>query len=144
MKRLFAGVIAALFAAAPAWAQQEKIVNGLIINLGLMSAEKAVHAEGHREAHPQAFPPGSEHLVITVVDARTHQRIADATIVVAVQGPKGAVEEKPLLHTQAAGLADYSELFRFGASGTYRLRVKISPAHGPKSTETVFTVRHEI
>jgi hypothetical protein len=144
MKRSFAWLIAAWLAAAPAWAQQEKVVDGLIINLGLMPAEKAVHAEGHKDAHPQVFPRGSQHLLITVVDAKTGRRIADATIVVAVRGPKGALEEKPLLHTQAAGLADYSELFLFGASGTYRLRVRITPAHGPRTTEAVFSVRHSI
>ena len=135
---------AALIAAAPAWAQQEKSVNGLVVNLGLMSAEKAVHAEGHSQAHPKNFPSGSQHILITVVDAKSHQRLADATVVVAVQGPHGALEEKPLLHTQAAGFADYSELFVFGSPGTYKLRVKITPAHGPKSTEAVFTVHHQM
>lgn len=134
----------AAFAAAPAWAQQEKTVNGLVIDLGIMTAEKAVHAEGHRDAHPGAFPSGSQHILITVVDAKSRARIADATVVVAVRAPNGKVEEKPLLHTQAAGLADYSELFVFPSSGTYQLRVKITPAHGPKSTVTAFTVHHEI
>jgi hypothetical protein len=41
-------------------------------------------------------------------------------------------------------MPDYSELFVFGSSGTYRLRVKVTPAHGPKSVETVFRVRHEL
>ena len=144
MKRSFAWLIAAWLAAAPAWAQQEKVVDGLIVNLGLMSAEKAVHAEGHRDAHPGHFPSGSQHVLITVVEAKSHKRIADATVVVAVRGPNGRMEEKPLLHTQAAGLADYSELFVFGSPGTYSLRVKITPPHGPKSTETVFTVHYEI
>lgn len=134
---------AAALAAASAWAQ-ERTVSGLVVNLGLMSAEQAVRAEGHGEAHPKAFPSGSQHLLITLADAKTHQRIGDATVVVAVRSPNGAVEEKPLLHTQAAGLADYSELFVFGSSGTYRLKVRITPAHGPKSVETVYTVRHEI
>jgi hypothetical protein len=135
---------AALVAAGPAWAQQQKMANGLIVNFGLMSAEKAVHAAGHSEAHPKTFPSGSQHILITVVEAKTHQRIADATVVVAVRSPNGTVEEKPLLHTQAAGLADYSELFVFGSPGTYKLRVKITPAHGPKSTLVEFTVHHEM
>jgi hypothetical protein len=144
MKRLSAWAFAALLATAPAWAQQQKTVDGLIINLGLMSAEKAVHAEGHRDAHPSSFPSGSEHILITVVEAKTHKRIADATVVVAVRSPSGMMEEKPLLHTQAAGLADYSELFAFGSPGRYSLRVKVTPSHGPKSAETVFTVNYEI
>ena len=144
MKAFTFWVLAGLVAAAPARAQQEKTVNGLVIDLGVMSAEKAVHAEGHRDAHPGAFPSGSQHILITVVDAKTRARIGDATVVVAVRSPNGKVEEKPLLHTQAAGLADYSELFVFPSSGTYQLRVKITPVHGPKSTEAMFTMRHEI
>lgn len=144
MKTFAFWVLAGLVAAAPAGAQQEKTVNGLVIDLGIMSAEKAVHAEGHRDAHPSKFPSGSQHILITVINAKTRARIADATVVVAVRSPNGKVEEKPLLHTQAAGLADYSELFVFPSSGTYRLDVKITPVHGPKSTETIFTVHHEI
>ena len=132
---------AALVAATPAW-PQEKIVDGLVINLGLMPAEKAVLVEGHGHAHPKRFPSGSQHLLVMLADAKTHRRIGDAAVVVAVRSPGGASEEKPLLHTQAAGLADYSELFVFGRPGTYRLRVKVTPAHGPKTSETTFTVHH--
>lgn len=135
--------LAALLAAAPARAQ-EKTVDGLVVNLGVMAAEKAVNAQGHSDSHPRNFPSGSQHILITLADAKTHQRIGDATVVVAVRSPNGSVEEKPLLHTEAAGLADYSELFVFGSSGTYRLRVRVTPAHGPRSTETVFTVHYEL
>jgi hypothetical protein len=142
--RALAGfAVAALIAAASAWAQ-EKTVGGLVINLGLVPAEQAVHAQGHSEAHPATFPSGSQHILITIADAKTHRRIGDATVVVAVRAPNGRVEEKPLLHTQAAGLADYSELFVFGSSGTYQLRVRVTPAHAPKSTETVFTVHYQL
>lgn len=143
MKGIGVLAIAAMLAAASAVAQEQK-VDGLVINLGLMPAEKAVHALGHSEAHPAPFPSGSQHVLITVDDAKTHRRIGDATVIVAVRAPNGALEEKPLLHTQAAGVPDYSELFAFGASGTYVLRVKITPAHGPKSTEAIFTVHHQI
>jgi hypothetical protein len=143
MKGIGLLAIAAMLAAASAAAQERK-VDGLVINLGLMPAEKAVHALGHSEAHPAAFPSGSQHVLITLDDASTHRRIGDATVVVAVRGPNGRTEEKPLLHTQAAGLPDYSELFVFGSRGTYRLQVKVTPAHGPKSSEAVFTVHHEI
>ncbi len=142
MRELASFAVAALLAAASATAQ-EKTVDGLVINLGLLPAEKAVHALGHSEAHPAAFPSGSQHVLITVADAKTHRSIGDATVVVAVRAPNGAIEEKPLLRTQAAGVPDYSELFVFGSAGTYRLRVKVVPAHGPKSSETTFTVHYE-
>src|SRR5690349_10387273 len=143
MRTLAFLAMAALVAVAPALAQ-EKTVNGLVINLGLMPAEKAVHAVGHAEAHPQTFPSGSQHILIMVADAKSHKPIGDATVVVAVRSPDGAIEEKPLLHTQAAGVPDYSELFVFGASGTYLLHVKIMPGHGRASTETSFTVHHSL
>lgn len=143
MKRLSGLFLIALLLSAPAAAQQ-KTVDGLVINLGLMPASLAVRAMGHAHAHPATFPSGSEHLLITLDDAKTHQRIGDATVIVQVRAPNGAVEEKPLLHTQAAGMADYSELFAFGASGIYRIRVKVTPAHGPKSVETVFRIEHQL
>lgn len=141
MRALALFAMTALLAAAPALAQ-EKTVNGLVINLGLMPAETAVHAEGHAEAHPHAFPSGSQHILIVVMDAKSHKPIGDASVMVAVRSPDGAIEEKPLLHTQAAGVPDYSELFVFGASGTYLLHVKIMPGHGRASTETTYTVHH--
>ena len=56
---LFTAVALGALIALPAWAQQVKTVAGVVINLGLMSAEQAIHAEGHRDAHPSNFPSGS-------------------------------------------------------------------------------------
>jgi hypothetical protein len=138
---LAAAAIAAL-AALPASAQQMKTVNGLVINFGLMSAEQAVHAEGHREAHPDKFPSGSQHVLITLADEKSGRRIGDADVTVELVDPKGKVMTKPLLHTSAAGMPDYSELFVFGWSGTYTLRVDIAASKGAKPVKTSFTVHH--
>jgi hypothetical protein len=54
------------------------------------------------------------------------------------------VEKKALLHTQAGGLADYSDLFVFGWSGEYALRVLITPRPGAKPIEARFTVHHSV
>jgi hypothetical protein len=91
MNRFSPWILAGLVAAAPAFAQQEKSVNGLTVNLGLMTAEKAVHAEGHRDAHPATFPHGSQHVLITIMEGKTHNRIGDATVVVVVRGPNVTV-----------------------------------------------------
>ena len=141
--RFIAPAFAAAVLSAAAFAQQEKTAGGLTVNLGLMPAERAVHAEGHRDAHPATFPSGSQHILVTVVDARNGKRIGDATVVVRVRDPRGTTVEKALLHTQAAGLADYSELFVFGWSGKYSLRVKITPP-GAKAVETSFVVDHRV
>src|SRR3954466_8722483 len=139
-------VFAALALAATASFGQEKVVGGLAINLGLMSAAKAMQADGHREAHERAFTKSSaaEHLLVTVEDAKTRRRIGDAQVVVYVTDPKGKVESRPLLRTQAAGLADYSEIFQFGWTGKYEIRVVVTPAANAKPVEARFAVNHSL
>jgi hypothetical protein len=127
-----------------AFGQQAKTVSGLVINFGIMSAEAALRADGHRDAHPAHPPPGSQHLLITLDDAKTGRRIGDAEVAIEVTDPKSRVEKKPLLHTQAGGLPDYSELFVFGWSGEYSIRVIITPRPGATPVETRFTVNHKI
>ena len=139
---LAAAALGALLA-PPVWAQQLKTVEGLVINLGLMSAEQAIHAEGHRDAHPSTFPSGSEHVLITLADEKTHRPIGGAEVTVEVLDPKGKAVSKPLLPTSAGGMPDYSELFVFGWSGTYTLRVSVLPK-GAKPVKANFTVHHQL
>jgi len=124
---------------------QEKSVGGLVINLGLMSAAKAMQVDGHREAHEHAFTNsiGAEHLLVTIGDAKTKRRIGDARVVVYVKDPKGKVESHPMLRTQSAGLADYSEIFQFGWTGKYEIRVVVTMPDA-KPVETRFTVNHSL
>jgi hypothetical protein len=142
------GVMAALLAGSvlvstPAAAQQAASVAGLDINLGVMPAAVALRADGHRDAHPTNPPSGSQHLLITLDDEKSRARIADAEVSVEVTDPRGHVETKPMLHTQAGGLPDYSELFVFSWSGEYKVRV-IVKRPGAAPIETRFTVHHAI
>jgi len=105
-------------------------------------AEVALGAQGHSESHPPHPPPGSQHLLITLDDERSGKRIGDAEVVIEVTDPHGRVEKKPLLHTQAGGFPDYSELFRFGWPGEYSIRVIITPQPSAKPVETHFIVNH--
>lgn len=147
--RFVRGLCAALLSAValsslPVAAQQSKTVGGLIVNFGIVPAEVALHAAGHRESHPTNPPPGSQHLLITLDDEKTGKRIGDAEVVIEVIGPGGHREKKPLLHTQGGGLPDYSELFRFGSPGDYAIHVIITPRPGAKPVETEFDVKHTI
>ncbi|HSN34671.1 MAG TPA: hypothetical protein VLU41_18400, partial [Ideonella sp.] len=78
----------AALVALPAAAQQVKTVDGLVINLGLMPAGKAVQAEGHRDAHPDKFPSGSQHVLITLTAAASGRRIGDAAVEVELVDPR--------------------------------------------------------
>jgi hypothetical protein len=138
------GSIGIALAWTPAAAQQSRALGGLIVNFGLVPAEIAMGAAGHSEAHPAHPPSGSQHLLITLDDEKSGKRIGDAEVVIEVTDPHGRVDKKPLLHTQAGGLPDYSELFRFGWPGKYSIRVIITPQPGAKPIETVFIVNHSI
>src|ERR1051325_3836896 len=87
--------------ALPAFAQQEMKVDGLVIELGVMPAEKAVHAAGHATAHPQKFPSGSQHLLITVAEQKPGRRVPDGDVVFEVVAPRGRATTKTLIHTTA-------------------------------------------
>jgi hypothetical protein len=128
--------------ANPVTAQQAKTLDGMVINLGIMPAAQAVHAEGHRQAHPTTFPSDSQHILITLADAKTSRHIGDAEVLVEIVDPKGSVQKKALLHTSAAGIPDYSELFIFGWPGTYSVRVTATRPSEPKPVKTTFTVHH--
>ncbi len=137
-------LLALMLAWSPASAQQATTSSGLVVNLGIVPAEVALRADGHRDAHPAHPPSGSQHLLITLEDEKAHRRVGDADVVVEVTDPHGRVERKPMLHTQAGGLPDYSELFVFGWSGAYHIRVIITPKAGGKPAEVSFTVHYDV
>ncbi len=138
------GALVTALLSTSATAQHSANVDGLIVNLGIVPAEIALRAEGHRDSHPANPPPGSQHILVTVDEAKSGKRIGDAEVVVTVTDPRGKVSTKPLLHTQAGGLADYSELFAFVWSGRYAIRVAITRQPGAKAVEARFTVEHTI
>lgn len=131
-------------AAMPAIAQYAKTVDGFIVNLGIVPAEIALQAEGHREAHPLHPPSGSQHLLVTLDEEKSGRRVGEPEVAVEVTDPRGRVEKKPLLHTQAGGFPDYSELFRFGWPGEYSIRVIITARPSAMPVEARFTVNHTI
>ena len=144
LRVIAAGSLGIALASTPAVAQHVKAVGGMVVNFGLVSAEVALGAAGHSDAHPAHPPSGSQHLLITLDDEKTGKRIGDAEVSIEVTDPQGRVDKKPLLHTQAGGFPDYSELFRFGWPGEYTIRVIITPQPGAKPIETVFIVNHTI
>jgi hypothetical protein len=144
LRVLVASFLAVALAWTPAAAQQSRTVAGFVVNFGIVPAAVALRADGHRDAHPTQPPGGSQHLLITLDEEKSGKRIGDAEVMIEVTDPHGRVEKKPLLHTQGGGLADYSELFVFGWSGEYSIRVIITPRPGAKPIETRFTVNHMV
>jgi hypothetical protein len=141
---LFAAGLAAAVLTWQAEAQQVKTIGGLVVNFGIMTAERALRADGHRDAHPLHPPSGSQHLLITLDDEKSGKRVGDAEVAIEVTDPRGHVEKKSLLHTQGGGLPDYSELFVFSWSGDYAIRVVVMPKGAAKPVVADFTVKHQV
>lgn len=143
--RCVIGVLAALlFAIPPAWAQHQKIVGGMVVNVGVVPASQVVGLAGEAETHGTRHPSGSQHILVSLSDAKTGAQVADANVSVEIKDPKGNVQKKSLKNGSTAGTADYSEIFGFGWSGKYRIRVTIQPGGAKKAQKTDFIWTHVI
>jgi hypothetical protein len=136
---LSAAAALAASAAFPASAQQMKTVGGIVVNIGLMNAIAAEHVDAQHGAHQGGHGAGIEHIVVALAEEKGAARIADAAVTVEVKNPKGAVQKKALMAMTTAGFPDYSEVFDFGWSGKYTVKVSIRRKDA-KPVEARFTV----
>jgi hypothetical protein len=142
--RLLVITAAAAFLALPAAAQQMKTVNGLVINIGIADAIQVEHVDAQHGVHTGGHGSGVQHIVVAIADQKSGARIADATVTIEVRDPKGVRQKKPAMAMVTAGFPDYSEVFDFGWSGKYVVRVVIQPKNGARPIEATFTVNHFI
>jgi hypothetical protein len=135
---LAVGLVATVTWLAPAAAENHKVVDGLAIDIGVMPAAQLLGVDSYeRASHRLASAGATHHVVVVVSDARTGKRVDDAVVTLELVDPRGAAQAKTLLRGDPAGAADYSELFRFGWSGDYRLRVKVQRA-GAEPAQVAF------
>lgn len=140
-------VAAAAFAAAlalPAAAQQMKTVEGLVVNIGIVNAIQAEHVDAQHGVHQGGHGSAAEHIVVSLAQQNGGVRIADAEVRIEVKDPKGAVQMKPAMAMITAGYPDYSEVFDFGWSGKYMVRVLIKRKGAPKPVVARFTVNRSL
>jgi uncharacterized protein involved in high-affinity Fe2+ transport len=135
-----AAALAAAAVAFPASAQQMKTVGGIVVNMGIMNAILAEHVDAQHGAHKGGHGAGVEHIVVALAEDKGGARIADAEVAVEVKNPKGRVQKKALMPMVTAGYPDYSEVFDFGWSGKYTVRVLVARKGAAKPVEASFTV----
>ena len=138
-----AAALAAMLA-LPVCAQQMKTVGGLVINIGIVSAIEAEHVDAQHGAHKGGHGSGTQHIVVSLTEQKGGARIGDAQVSIEVKNPRGVVQKKPLMPMVTAGFPDYSEVFDFGWSGKYLVRVLIKRPGAAKPVEAAFTVNHVI
>ena len=142
-RALAAAALSAALVAAPVAAQQMKTVGGVVVNIGIISAIAAEHADARHGVHKGGHGSGMEHVVVSLAEEKSGARIGDADVTIEVKTPKGSVQKKPALPLVTAGYPDYSEVFDFGWSGSYVVRVSVK-RKAAKPIEAVFTVNRVI
>ena len=142
-RALAAAALSAALVAAPAAAQQMKTVGGVVVNIGIISAIAAEHADARHGVHKGGHGSGMEHVVVSLAEEKSGARSGDADVTIEVKTPKGSVQKKPALPMVTAGYPDYSEVFDFGWSGSYVVRVSVK-RKAAKPIEAVFTVNRVI
>lgn len=139
-----ASVLAAALLSTPSAAQQATTVADVTVRFGIVNALEAEHVDAQHGVHKGGHGSGMEHLVVTLADARSRAHIAGAKVVVEVRDPRGGVQRKPLQAMVTSGYPDYSEVFNFGWSGKYRIRVWFLLKEAVEPIEARFVHRHVI
>lgn len=129
-----------LLAASAAVASHQKVVNGLIVNIGVVPAGQALEFPAESGSHAKKPPSGARHLVVSISDAKTGKHVEGARVSAEIRDPKGTVHRKPLIGTETAGRIDYSELFVLGWAGSYRIRIQVErPGSKPVRADFLWT-----
>jgi hypothetical protein len=145
VRSLFAAAaLAAAVVAFPVSAQQMKTVSGMVVNIGIVNAIVAEHADAQHGVHKGGHGAGMEHIVVALADEKGGARIADAEVAIEVKNPKGVVQKKVALPMVTAGYSDYSEVFDFAWSGKYTVSVLIKRKGAAKPVEARFTVNRSL
>lgn len=124
---------------------QHRLVNDLDIYYGIVPARVV---ESHPKTHAESgmhgknlLSGGTHHLVVTLYDNKTAQRIKDAKVE-AVVIPLGlAHQQKPLEPMQINGAMSYGNYFNMIGGGPFRIELRIARPGKGSSTKTEFEYR---
>jgi hypothetical protein len=141
---LAASALGLALVATPLSAQQMTKVDGIVVNMGIVHALDAEHVDAQHGVHKGGHGSGARHILVSLSDEKSGARIGDAEVSLEVQGPNGRIERKPLMAMITAGFPDYSEVFNFGRSGRYVLRVSILRKGMAKPVRAAFTVNRPL
>jgi hypothetical protein len=116
---LAAAALGAALTALPAAAQQMKTVGGVVVNVGIVSAIAAEHADARHGVHKGGHGSGMEHVVVSLAEEKSGARIGDADVTIEVKPRKAACRKRrsdmrPATPTTAG--------VQFGWSGSRRAR----------------------
>ena len=124
---------------------QHRLVNGMDIYYGVVPTEVV---ESHPQEHAETgmhgknlFSGGTHHLVVTLYDNKTAQRINDAKIEAAVIPLGLAHQQKPLEPMRINGAMSYGNYFSMIGGGPFRIELRITRSGKGGPTKTEFEYR---
>lgn len=107
--------------------QNRQVVDGVIINVGWISAADAASFEAESSLHrSHLHKKGVYHLVVTLSDARSGKPIKNATVTAVIDDPFDRIQRKLLKKAETAGFTDYSDYYEFSGIGRYFLNLEIT------------------
>lgn len=133
--------------AAKAVAGNFQVTDGVAIYIGLMPAQIVQgHPVDHEESAMRGGVPGGSspvHLVVTLFDNVTGQRITDAFVEAEVVELGLTPQRKDLEMMHIADTVSYGNYFSLKSEGPYRLRLKIRLPEREKVVEATFSHNHK-
>ena len=142
----FIGALVLLNMAHAGEAGQTLRAGGLEIFYGVIPAEILLgHPDSHEERQMHGGVPrgrGQHHLIVSVFDAKTKKRIANATVTARVGEIGLAVQGKSLEPMQFGGTATYGNYFSMAAPGPYRIELEIRPPGDARPIKATFEYAH--
>jgi len=121
-------------------------VNGIDVFYGVIPGEiLRGHPADHAERKMHGGVPrgsGQHHLIVSVFDVKTGQRIENAKVSARIGEPGLTPQRKDLEPMQFAGTVTYGNFFTMSSPGPYRIEVDIRGHGDLKPTQAVFAYRH--
>jgi hypothetical protein len=113
---------------------------------GVIPAETILgHPADHAERKMHDGVPrgaGQHHLIVSLFDGRTRERVTDATVRARVTEPGLAPQRKMLEAMTIAGAITYGNYFRMSGAGPYRIEIEISRADAGGPLRASFEYYH--
>ena len=145
----FIAAILMIAATGTSWSadlSQPLRANGIEIFYGVIPAEIILgHPADHEERKMHGGAPrssGQHHLVISIFDEKTRERVANASVTARVGEIGMSVQEKKLEPMQFADTATYGNYFRMTAPGPYRIEIEIRRSATGRPIRTTFEYSH--
>lgn len=124
---------------------QHSLINGMDIYYGVVPADVVKsHPQKHVESdmHGKSLlSGGTHHLIVTLYDNKTTQRINDAKVEAVVIPLGFAHQQKPLEPMQINGTMSYGNYFNMIGGGPFRIELRITRPGKGGTTKTEFEYR---